>query len=109
MEKKKEILSWFCTDLEAWDWDRHLGESAWSRDRGVLGVPMSLFALTLQLPPEPSVGTRRRQFVLFREVQLCQDKKSLWRLRGCALGLLCGNWHSSPGWRSRAGPWTRCS
>lgn len=30
--------------------------------------------------------------MLFREVQLCQDRKSLWRFRGSALRLGCGNW-----------------
>lgn len=67
-EEKGIFFSWFCADLEAWDWDRDQGN-----------VP--LCPPPCNCPLSPTVGTRRRQFVLFIEVQLCQDRKSLWRFR----------------------------
>lgn len=68
MEKKKEVFSWFCTDLEAWDWERHLGESAWSTDRGVLGEPVSLFA------PHPAAAPRAPQWGAGEDNLCCSER-----------------------------------
>lgn len=111
IEKKKEFF--FPGSVQIWR--RGTGTDIWGSLPGAGIEAMELKSqcpsvpLTLQLPPEPLSGDQEKTIcALQKGTTVSGQEKPLEVQQFCPEGIPCGNWHS-PGWRSRAAPWTHCS